>query len=746
MAPIRVLNFLIKMITTNRIFERISSIYNSFLINRHRAIRPLLFGILLLSLVIGASYRVIEIKENLSVNNGFEYYINMASHFWTDPGGYNFEESKKIKENADDYIFTKHPKEPATGGSVHEKGWPLILSLILKEGTKGMDNLALTVARYQLMLDLFVIVLLFFAGRSIAGPLCGILAAILYALFTPSISMMSWISHYYWGLPFSALSLFFWTVVYRPENKIRSLRYTFLLFFFYGGIMGFATMTRLSFQFLPLFMSPLIFLRERAIKRSMVLLFAMIIGQGVFLIPQVLITYKYYDKFTVSTRATYPFAIQGLGAYPNPFGIKDSADLTAVDWAISRGGPDLNKEGWDEYNKFTKKESIQLFKERPDVFLRNFKINFYDGITMTPKSRYLEGPLFVGIMDSDKDAYEANKFAYSLPWLVIFSALILFFFWLKRFGPFIAVVFQGLYILVTLCTFFPPADQHVIGYFPVFVLLLAVSVAILVKGAISIPEGILKCQINNKKVKYWPATINACFREEWDKKHSPEVLEHSKSHDGYPERWQNLPSTIKRIIVSSGIMIFFLSMYIARMEINIKDKKPDDNAIQIINNILTAETIGSFEKWTEGDNSLPDGWGLYNTSKRGVGETRRVTGKDEIWSGTSAAEVRPGSSGSSYLYFHITSDKLYYLLGKTITLAGWVKSDNKINNKAYFEILNGVNMSRFPRAYYKNSGNWERLTLTYKVPDDIQRMSIRLVVDSGANTCAYFDDIELRNN
>ena len=165
--------------------NKTSKFYNSFLINRHRFVRPLLFGILLLSLVIGASYRIIDVEENFSVTNGFEFFVNMASHFWTQPGGYNFEDSLKMKEKPDDYIFSRNTKEPATGSFENEKGWAFILSLIFKEGTKGIQNLAVTVVRYQLMLDLFVVVLLFWAGRSIAGPLGGGLAAILYALFKP---------------------------------------------------------------------------------------------------------------------------------------------------------------------------------------------------------------------------------------------------------------------------------------------------------------------------------------------------------------------------------------------------------------------------------------------------------------------------------------------------------------------------------------------------------------------------------
>ncbi|MEA3346552.1 MAG: hypothetical protein U9Q21_00490, partial [Candidatus Auribacterota bacterium] len=280
-----------------------------------------------MSLIIGAGYRAVDIKKNFGINGGFEFYVEMASHFWTDPGGYNFEEGLKIIENPDDYVFTRHPKEPATTSFENEKGWEFILSLIFTEGTKGIQNLAMTVIRYQMMLDLLVVVLLFFAGRSIIGPLGGSFAAILYALFKPSIIMMSWVSYYYWAIPFSALSLLFWTTIYKPEKRTYSLKILFLLFFLYGMMIGFAVSVRLSFLFLPLFLSPLIFFRERNLKRGLILMLAMMIGQGVLLVPQVLITHKYYGRYTLSVRGKWHHVIQGLGSYPNPFGIKDSADL-----------------------------------------------------------------------------------------------------------------------------------------------------------------------------------------------------------------------------------------------------------------------------------------------------------------------------------------------------------------------------------------------------------------------------------
>lgn len=726
-----------------------STLYNSFLINRHRFIRSLLFGILLLSLVIGAGYRAIDIKENFSINGGFEYYVNMASHFWTDPGGYNFEYGLKMKEDPDNYIFTRHPKEPATASFENEKGWEFILSLIFKEGTKGIQNLAMTVVRYQVMLDILVIILLFWAGKSIAGPLGGSFAAILYAVFKPSISMVSWVSYYYWAIPFSALSLVFWTAIYKPESKEYSLKVSSLLFFLYGIVMGFAVSIRLAFLFLPLFLSPLIFLRERALKRSLVLLVAMLIGQGILLVPQILITYKYYDKFTLSTRGKWHHVISGLAIYPNPFGIRDSGDLTAVNWAIERGGPDLNKAGIQEYDKFMKKEAIRLFKERPDIFLRNFKRNLYAGITLTPhgRVRYIGGPGFYGIIDSDKDVYlpEILRFAYLFPWLALLSIFIIFIFWRERFGPLISVVFQGFYILAILCIYFLPVDVHTTAYFPVFVLLLAVAAAIIVRGILAFSEGWLRCWINGKGIKQWPVFVKECFREDWDTEYRPTMTDSSESFTSFAKKWLKKYPMVKWLTITAIVLLLIAVLFVAKTgkREHMINERSDNQAIQMINSILNSGTNGNFESWVNGESAPPNEWNFAQLYGKG-GEIHKATGSDKVLSGTSSAEVRAGTSADSQLFFIVTPDKLYSLIGKTISVEGWVKSSNKAANKIYISVYNGIDSSRYPKAYYRNSGEWENLTLLYKVPDDITSMLIVLNVESGADASAYFDGIAIR--
>lgn len=714
-----------------------------FLKNKTRLYNILALYILLISIVIGSSYRIIGIKQHFEINNGFEHYINMASHFWTNPGGYNFDAGIRMKEKPDEYIFTRHPKEGITGSFENEKGWEFILSLIFKEGTKGVQNLAMVVVRYQVMLDLFVIVLLFWAGKSITGPLGGGLAALLYALFKPSIVMVSWVSYYYWAIPFSALSLFFWTVIYKPESKEYSLKISSLLFFIYGVVMGFAVSIRLNFLFLPLFLSPLIFFREKTLKRTLVLVFAMLLGQGILLAPQILITHKYYDQYTLSTRGKWHHVISGLGAYPNSFGIEGSGDLTAVNWAVKRGGPDLNKVGIQEYDKFMKKEAIRLFKERPDIFLRNFLTNLYAGITITPRDRtqYLGGPVFYGIIEGRNNSDDAllpydHKvliFAYFFPWLLFFSFFIIFFFQRERFWLFTATAFQGLYLLGILCVYFPPVANHTTAYFPVYVLLLAISLSAFIKAAASCTMAAYSCRLREKQFKNWSAKAKEYFCGDMVQAYS---FSAGRVHQEVPA------SGIKRNtdwFVLCVIVLFSLTSFILLRTLKyVPSVKAEQDNSRIVNNILNSATNGNFELWSGGENTPPDGW-QYDFGKGGT--VTRITEKDKVKYGQSSVEIKPGNSGNTHLMFQITGDKLYYLLGKTIAVSVWVKSDNTIKDKVSLLLHNSIDPAKHIVTYYHNSGDWEKLVLTYKVPDGILGMHVFLNVDKGVSAPVYFDGV-----
>tara|TARA_B100000686_G_C16805252_1_gene989564 strand:+ start:6491 stop:8644 length:2154 start_codon:yes stop_codon:yes gene_type:complete len=710
--------------------------------HRHRVTIPLTYCLLALILIIGASLRVIEIKNNFGVNNGFESYLNVASHFWTQPGG----SGPGYTQEREDYIFTLRPVEPATGSAIaSEKGWAFILSLIIPEGTRGLSNIENIVVSYQFVIDLTVLVCLFFVGKALGGPLGGIFAALAYALFRPAMSHMSWVSYYYWAYFFSAVSLLFWTVIYRPEVRITSLRVGAACFFLYGCFMGFACFVRLVFLLVPLVLSPMIFFRERSFKRAGVFLMFMLLGQGLFLIPQVLITKKYFGEYSLSTRAKWMSALYGVGAYPNPFGIRDSGEISLNEWSIEQGGPDMNKVGQAKWDEFMKVKTLQFIKERPDIFWKNFKTNFLDGI----KSKTIGGvrysgstsPHWLGI--PQKHITLLHQFLNWYAWIIIALTGILYFIAYNRAGPFISVIIQGLYLLGSVCLILNPIDTHITGFFCVYVLLISLIATYTIRGLIALPEGCLRCWLWNRNLNQLAPTIAECFDEDWDTQNP------KKSPSNFLSK--NKQYLIKTLVTGLVVLFFFL---ISQLDYAMKKKWADDvfreptnEEIQRINSILNTKILGGFENW---DPEAPMPLISYEdhvkhviprwVSTKGEPEARirRTSDPDEFRSGKAGVVIQTGPKGvSTNIHFNITPDRLYKILEKDMIMEVWVKSNTKTSETLKLQVQ-GIS------SFYQNSGNWEKLKVQFKIAAKISPYITIHISAHSPNSQFFIDDATLR--
>jgi hypothetical protein len=461
---------------------------------------------LLFSIIIGAGYRAIVLKEKYEIWNGFGVFLSLASNFHKTLGKYSFEEYLAIDKNPEEYIYTQGKSKFSPTGSIdNELGWSFILSLILKEDTKGVNNLALIIVRWQIMLDLIVIILLFWIGRETAGWIGACLASFLYAIFKMPMVVASWIVYYYWTIPFSALSLFFWTFVYKAEKDSTKRKYIY--FFLYGLLMGFATFIRLYFIFLPLLLSPIVFIREKKFKKATTLILLMFLGQMLLLTPQVLLNKKNHDQYTLSTRGTWHTVIQGLGAYQNPWGIKDTGDITVVNWVIARGGPDLNKEGMRAYDKFCKQTVFALFREHPEIFIKNALNNIKAGMTISP--HFFN---FLGFSDKALNYDKVNKI---FPWLIVSVFFMLFAISRKHFWVFFIIFIHGIYFMFVVLLYFPNYIPFMASYIPIFILLFATCIATYIKLIISIVEAILQCWIGKKNIKILPWLVINSYANDW---------------------------------------------------------------------------------------------------------------------------------------------------------------------------------------------------------------------------------------
>lgn len=459
---------------------------------------------------IGGYYRLLEIDSNVRIRNGFESTVSMASYLFMNPAAsyhdnlvkpeYSIYDSFPISEysnvtnGADDFTFIRNPvvedsfKERGVKlVSRSELGWSFILRYVLYDGMKGSQNMAMRIVKFRFIIELILIALLFFIGERVAGILGAILAALLYALFCPAVHMMSYVTYYYWAIPFSVLSLFFWIVIYEGLDVGSNLKKKILLFFFYGALMGFATATRMIFLYLPVFLSPFILYKERRLKPTIILLIAMLGGQFLLLVPQMFVNKKQFGRFALTTRDTWHAVLTGVGVYKNPYGIENSGDFAVYDYIKRTTGVDIYTDGFDAYNKACKRQTIKLIKENPKLFFNNAIKNLSGAYGINPSGFFgidfpiNKAPSLEYVQERCPSLTSVHLRDKYFLWLILSALVVSFFSSQGQFRMFLLVIAQSLYSVLVICLYFPNYLYYLSGYIPCWSLILSLSLAIVLR-------------------------------------------------------------------------------------------------------------------------------------------------------------------------------------------------------------------------------------------------------------------------
>jgi hypothetical protein len=464
---------------------------------------------LIIILCIGSYYRHLAIESNVRIRNGFEPAVSSASYLFKNPAAsyqgsmvkqehsiydsFPLKEYGKYTDGAENFTFIRNPvindSLNVTGKSRSELGWAFILRYVLPDGIKGSQNMAIRIVKFRFFIELILITLLFFTGRKVAGIPGAILAALLYAVFVPAIHMMTYITYYYWALSFTVFSLFFWIVLYVNVRVKKSMKKKIALFAFYGVVMGFASATRMIFLLLPLFLSPYILYEERRIRPTLILIAVMLGGQFLLLIPQAFVNEKQFGKFAITTRDTWHAVLTGVGMRKNPFGIVNSGDPAVIDYIKKATGVDCYKDGFDRYNKACKGQSIKIIKENPGIFINNARMNIWSARRINPSVFYgLDTPI------NSTPSLETIQKGNNMQSLISYVFIEKYFLWsvllaliLSFFGPhgmfrmFLLVLAHSVYLVLTICLYFPNYLYHLAGYIPAWVLLVAISLAIVLR-------------------------------------------------------------------------------------------------------------------------------------------------------------------------------------------------------------------------------------------------------------------------
>jgi hypothetical protein len=155
-------------------------------------------------------------------------------------------------------------------------------------------------------------------------------------------------------------------------------------------------------------------------------------------------------------------------------------------------------------------------------------------------------------------------------------------------------------------------------------------------------------------------------------------------------------------------------------------------------NINPANLIrnGSFESWSNGGYSAPDGWTFYSSGGStitcsGAGSVNRVCGE------YSAALNAQTYSTATYLSQQISPPPMRG--NKKLTLSCWVKCNTA--NKARIRLANQYTTAVWSN-YHTGSDTFELLTATIECPpidSSNYIIAVELYVEGGASVVAYFD-------
>lgn len=480
--------------------------------------------ILILILGIGIYYRISAMKHDIRIRNGFEMSVSMASYLFKNPAAYKegtlvkseysyydsfpLQEYGKYTNNADKFTFLRNPSidnysRQNMAKSRSELGWAFILRYVLPDKITGSVNMVRHIVKFNFLIELVIIILLFFIGKRVAGILGAVSVSLLYALFMTAVHMMCYITYYYWAIPFSVFNLFFWIVIYRQPPYPQYFKKKLILFFSYGVVMGFGAATRMVLLFLPLFLSPFILLKERRIKVTVVLVAAMLAGQLLLLLPQMFVNKEQFGRFALSTRETWHQFFMGIGSRQNPLGIENSGDFAAFDYIKRTTGVDYFKDGIDAYNNASQKQALKIIKENPKLLIHNAIENIKAAQLINPTAFYaIDTPFnkFASFADIQQvNFYSLNAYPFLKKyfiWMVLLAALLLLSHCRERFLLFSIIIAQSIYLVLIVCLYFPNYLYFMSGYIPAWIALVGLSLAVIVRE----PVLYFKYQFFSKKL------------------------------------------------------------------------------------------------------------------------------------------------------------------------------------------------------------------------------------------------------
>lgn len=155
-------------------------------------------------------------------------------------------------------------------------------------------------------------------------------------------------------------------------------------------------------------------------------------------------------------------------------------------------------------------------------------------------------------------------------------------------------------------------------------------------------------------------------------------------------------------------------------------------------NLLLNDDFEFWDNWVTGSplTEQPNDW-TFAQDGTGGSLDEETTGAN-VKRGSSSLKITKSNSGQSYAY--LTFSAVPYR-SKTLVFNGWAKSANSVASKVRLQIADGFTTST---VNYANGGSYEELQTTIAVNASATTITVKCVVETGADAVAYFDRVMVR--
>lgn len=151
-------------------------------------------------------------------------------------------------------------------------------------------------------------------------------------------------------------------------------------------------------------------------------------------------------------------------------------------------------------------------------------------------------------------------------------------------------------------------------------------------------------------------------------------------------------------------------------------------------NLILNDDFEFWDNWVTGTPTVeqPNDWTFTQDGAGGSADQSTT----EVKRGTYSCKITKSDAGQSYVSTTVPDATNYQ--SKTLAFSVWVKSANSVGSKVRIQITDGTSTTT---TNYANGGAWEELEGTIAVNAAATVITLKCVVETGADAVAYFDRV-----